>query len=257
MHATDSRMHVTSLVNVIGQPTDTVLAEQWQCPEIRARVMKLARPMLDLLPALLPEPMTAQAKTICHLSRDKRWQMPGADWQITQHADRWQISHRSTAQHSTGREQNEDRRVEQAVDTLSQLILSGLAHDVTGMSIGNRPLPLAFWTLAAARHRGERHAELAIMQISSVREALCWGELIPRLRAPDGRPPRVALTLSACEVPTLEASLYFLLPWLVSITLIPAENATAACLAVLEERIRPIPAIGESNEMPDVMCHYA
>lgn len=254
MSNTDSRMQVTSLVSMVGQPVDAALAEQWQCPEIRARVMKLVRPMLDLLPPQSPEPMAAQAKTICHLSRDKRWQIPGTDWQITQRMQGWYVARRSAAQPSTTQRSTD---IEKNAEQHTALTLNGLSHDVAGMSIGKRPLPLAFWTLAAARHRGERHAELAIEQISSVREALCWGELIGRLRAPDGHPPRVALTLSDCEISTLEASLYFLLPWLDSITLIPATAAESDCLGVLEERFQLTPESGERKEMHDVMCRYA
>lgn len=231
---------------VLGHPEDAALAEQWHNAEIRTRILKLARPLKDLLPPQTAETVAAQAQTICHLSRDQRWQLPGDQWQLRSQASGWQLQRHA--------EQTATTDVQDASD---QLALAGLTDDVKGMQLGNRPLPRALWTLAAARHRGERHSVLAIAQISSVREALCWGELISRLRAPDGRPPRIALTLSHCTLPTLEASLYFLMPWLDSITLTAAPGLETACLGVIKARFRLAEPVELDNAPDDICCRTA
>lgn len=222
---------------ITGKPLEEAQSELWHSREMQARLARLARPMIDLLPSVPPEPTAAQAQTICHLSRDKRWHLAGNDWQ-------WQRFDGTSQQASTGPEpglRDDTWQVARHGDGLaadSRLALPGLEQAVKGLMIAGRPLPLAFWTLAAARHRGERHAGLDIAHIGSVREALCWGELIARLRAPDGRPPRVTARLANCTVPVLEASLYFLQPWLERLTLQPHPEMREGCHQVLLERTR-------------------
>ncbi|MDI4659719.1 MULTISPECIES: hypothetical protein [Cobetia] len=250
MFTSDSRTQVALIGGrgdqVLGEPDDAALAEQWHNAEIRTRILKLARPLKDLLPPQTAESVAAQAQTICHLSRDQRWQLPGEQWQLRSQGSGWQLER--NGQPATAGETQE------APDQLS---LAGLTDDVTGMQLGNRPLPRALWTLAAARHRGERHSVLAIAQISSVREALCWGELVSRLRAPNGRPPRIVLTLSHCTLPTLEASLYFLMPWLDGITLTAAPGLETACLGVIKARFRLAEPAELDNATDDVFCRTA
>lgn len=250
MLTSDSRTQVVLMGarggQVLGQPEDAALAEQWQNAEIRTRILKLARPLKDLLPPQTPDSVAAQAQTICHLSRDPRWQVPGEQWQLLSSGNGWQLK-RHAAQTATTDVQ----------ETSARLALAGLTDDVKGMQLGNRPLPKALWTLATARHRGERHPVLEIEQISSVREALCWGELISRLRAPDGRPPRIALTLSHCSLPALEASLYFLLPWLDSITLTAAPGLETACLDVIKARFRLASPARPDSATDSAICQSA
>ncbi|MGB2148651.1 MAG: hypothetical protein ACPHX6_03730 [Cobetia amphilecti] len=256
MLTSDSRTQTTLMGGrgdqVLGQPEDAALAEQWHNAEIRTRILKLARPLKDLLPPQTAETVAAQAQTICHLSRDQRWQLPGEQWQLRSQGSGWQLKCNGKLKCSV-----QPATAGETQDAPDQLALAGLTDDVTGMQLGNRPLPRALWTLAAARHRGERHSVLAIAQISSVREALCWGELISRLRAPDGRPPRIDLTLSHCTLPTLEASLYFLMPWLDSITLTAAPGLETACLGVIKARFRLAEPAGLDNATDDAFCRTA
>ena len=152
MLTSDSRTQTTLMGGrgdqVLGQPEDAALAEQWHNAEIRTRILKLARPLKDLLPPQTAESVAAQAQTICHLSRDQRWQLPGEQWQLRSQGSGWQLKCNGQLKCS-----GQPATAGETQDAPDQLALAGLTDDVTGVQLGNRPLPRALWTLAAARHR--------------------------------------------------------------------------------------------------------